>query len=98
MFSRARHLCQNCLIQSSSVTDSIKNITLDAVQLWHKFRKIRNKIVAEIKASKIHFKQRVAEILETNTSNIKTWWKLSKQVSPWRTEQIILSNIMSNTK
>ncbi|MEW8543133.1 MAG: reverse transcriptase family protein, partial [Candidatus Thiodiazotropha sp.] len=50
------------------------------VQLWSKYRKIRNKVVKVIRSSKINYEKRVAELLKNKSTNIKTWWKLSKQL------------------
>ena len=49
-------------------------------QFWSKYRKIRNKVVKVIRSSKINYEKRISELLRNKTTNIKTWWKLSKQL------------------
>ncbi|MEW8546463.1 MAG: reverse transcriptase family protein, partial [Candidatus Thiodiazotropha sp.] len=53
---------------------------IDTVQIWRKFRKLRNKIVKEIRSSKVNYENRISNLLKTNTQDTRTWWKLSKQV------------------
>ncbi|MEW8546418.1 MAG: endonuclease/exonuclease/phosphatase family protein, partial [Candidatus Thiodiazotropha sp.] len=52
----------------------------NSTHLWSKFRKLRNKVVKEIKLAKSNYEKHVANILKNNTNNVKTWWKLSKQI------------------
>ena len=53
---------------------------LNTIEAWAKFRKIRNKIVGKIRSAKSDYENRISAALQTNTTDIKTWWKLSKQV------------------
>ena len=50
---------------------------MNTVQIWRKFKKIRNKIVKEIKSSKLNYKNRIANLLKINTQDIRIWWKTS---------------------
>ena len=71
---------------------------LNTDQIWRKFRKLRNKIVKEIRSSKLNYENRIANLLKTNTQDIRTWWKLSKQVLKLdKNEETIPSLYYNNT-
>ena len=47
---------------------------------WGKFRRLRNKITNKIRSAKHNYEMRIAERLKNKTTDVKTWWKLSKQI------------------
>lgn len=47
---------------------------------WAKFRRLRNKITNKIRSAKHNYEMGIAERLKNNTTDVKTWWKLSKQI------------------
>ena len=49
-------------------------------EVWAKFRKLRNKINRKIRSAKSDYENHISVALQTNANNIKTWWKLSKQI------------------
>ena len=71
---------------------------MNAVRIWRKFRKLRNKIVKEIRSAKLNYENRIANLLKTNRQDIRTWWKLSKQVLKLdKNEETIPSLYYNNT-
>ena len=47
---------------------------------WSKFRRIRNKIVQKIRSAKLRYETSTAARLRDKTTNVKKWWKLSKEI------------------
>ena len=74
MHNEIRHLIR----QRKRLHRKAKNVNSN--EAWAKFRKIRNKVVGKIRSAKSDYENRISLALQTNTTNIKTWWKLSKQV------------------
>ena len=66
--------------------------------IWSKFRKIRNKIVKKIRTAKLRHEHKIAMKLKDNTTDIKTWWKLSKEILNINTKSETIPNIEYNGK
>ncbi|MCG7864733.1 MAG: hypothetical protein JAY74_00010, partial [Candidatus Thiodiazotropha taylori] len=49
-------------------------------QYWDKYKYIRNKIVSDIRKSKNDYFDKLDALLSTETSNMKLFWKTSKQL------------------
>ena len=47
---------------------------------WAKFRRVRNKITNKIRFANHNYEMGIAERHKNNTTDVKTWWKLSKQI------------------
>ena len=54
--------------------------SVNTFEVWAKFRRLRNSINGKIRSAKSDYENRIALALQTNTKNLKTWWKLSKQI------------------
>ena len=50
------------------------------LRLGQNFVKFGIKLFEKIRSAKSDYENRISNSLQTNTTNIKTWWKLSKQV------------------
>ena len=47
------------------------------VQLWHKFKTVRNKVIYEIRASKNNYFENLANSINIDNPNPKLFWKVS---------------------
>ena len=47
---------------------------------WVKYKHIRNKVISAIRKSKIDYFDKLDDLLATETSNMKLFWKTSKQL------------------
>ena len=65
---------------------------------WRKFRRIRNKIVQKIRSAKLIHEHKTAMRLKDKTTDIKTWWKLSKEILNINDKTDIIPNIEYNGK
>ncbi len=52
---------------------------------WAKFRKIRNKVTQLIRKSKADYDNKIIDKVNDNTTPVKTWFELAKQL---RTKQV----------
>ena len=66
--------------------------------IWNKFRKIRNKMVKKIRSAKLRYEHNTAIELKDKTTDINTWWKLSKQTLNINNKSDIIPNIEYNGK
>ena len=47
---------------------------------WAKYRRLRNKVIQKARTAKILYETNTASRLKDSNTNVKTWWKLSKQI------------------
>lgn len=63
---------------------------------WSKFRRLRNKITKKVRAAKTYYESNISQKLKTCSNDIKTWWKLSKQILTFDNKTELIPSITHN--
>ena len=58
-------------------------------QSWKRFREIRNEVTKQLREAKTNYENNLIVKLNSNTTNVKTWFKLAKQLSNKKQSQTI---------
>ena len=64
--------------------------------LWEKYKIIRNKIVSHIRKSRNDYFKKLDSLLSTEITNMKLFWKTSKQLIKLRKSNSIIPTLNSN--